>query len=259
MAGTFYPADPAVLEHRIREMLEAVRPDDGRDMAAAIVPHAGYDYSGPVAASAYARVERLADAIERVVLVGPSHFVPVTGVAAPAAEAFATPLGTVAVDRPALAALAGPVAVDPRAHAGEHSLEVQLPFLQLVLPGRPVVPLLTGAGPVGPVVETLVSAAALPSTLVLVSSDLSHYLDDDAARHRDAATVAAITHLDADAIGPDDACGRTAIQALLGLARRTGLRAEAIDVRNSADTAGGRAAVVGYCAVAFLPQTTGEV
>jgi len=249
--AAFYPADAALLLDLVDGLLARARaslresPPEVSPKAL-IAPHAGYQYSGPVAASAYARLEP--DGIERVVLLGPAHRVPVRGLAAPSADAFATPLGPVALDVPALAAVARLPQVhrsDP-AHAFEHSLEVQLPFLQRVLGSFVLVPLVVGDAEPEEVDEVLEALWDGRETLVVVSSDLSHYLDYESARRLDAQTTRAIEALAPDSLDQDRACGCIPVQGLLLAARRHGLRARAVDVRSSGDTAGPKDRVVGY-------------
>ncbi|MBN2113490.1 MAG: AmmeMemoRadiSam system protein B [Acidimicrobiia bacterium] len=253
MAGAFYPADPARLQREVEGLLAAASPVEAAAPAALIVPHAGYMYSGPVAATAYAHLARTRPEVNRVLLVGPSHFVWFDGLALPEAGALATPLGEISTD-PAgeERARSHPgVADSPMAHAREHSLEVQLPFLQVTLGGPMVTALLCGqAAPeqVSPIIEERLGE---PDTVVVVSSDLSHYLPYEAARRADEATAVAIERLDPDALGPDSACGLVGVQALLLAARRSGLAATRLDLRNSGDTAGDRSRVVGYGAFAF--------
>jgi AmmeMemoRadiSam system protein B len=235
----------------VRRLLDGVATFDRAAQStprAMIAPHAGYVYSGPVAASAFSRVTALRDSIHRVVLIGPSHFVPFRGLATSGAGAFETPLGQVEVDLAAESALAGlPGVIDsPRAHAREHCLEVELPFLQEALGSFAIVPLVVGAATheeVGRVLELLWGG---DETLVVVSSDLSHYLDYERAARLDAATARAIEELRWDAIEPDHACGWAAIRGLLWTARRRLLAAATLDLRSSGDTAGSRDAVVGY-------------
>lgn len=252
VAGSFYPADPGRLKKDIRSFLdEGEEIDLDFSLRFLIVPHAGYVYSGPIAGTAY-RLLIGDEQWRRVVLVGPSHYVWFPGLALPGADALETPLGDVRVDEEAVRealSMAG-VTESPTAHAREHSLEVQLPFLQVVLPGVPVVPLLCGdVGPadVADVVDRLLDG----TTLLIVSSDLSHYLDADAARRLDAETIGFIKDLEPDKLGRDSACGRIGIQSALHLARRRGYKVQALDVRNSADTAGPPDRVVGYAAIAF--------
>jgi AmmeMemoRadiSam system protein B/AmmeMemoRadiSam system protein A len=253
VAGTFYPGDAATLERMVRSQLDqAVRPA-GRPKAL-IVPHAGYVYSGPVAATAYAALVGREPAVERVVLLGPSHRVYVRGLAAPSVDAFATPLGEVPVDREALAAVLDlpQVQVLDDAHALEHSLEVHLPFLQLVLGRFALVPFSVGSASPEAVDEVLERLWGGPETLVVVSSDLSHYLDYERARRMDTETTRAIETLDEEGLHEESACGRVPIRGLLRAARRHGLRCRTVDLRSSGDTAGPRDRVVGYGAYFFL-------
>lgn len=247
VAGAFYPADTARLAADIRGYLDAAQPVD-LDFRARIliVPHAGYVYSGPVAATGYQLVEQMED-VRRVVMLGPSHYVWFPGLALPEADLLETPLGTAAVDADAAAQLAGNllVAKSTEAHEREHSLEVQLPFLQVVAPGIPVVPLLTGdVDPIG--TADAVEPILDDETLLLVSSDLSHYHNSVVARRLDAETAASIERLDPSALNRESACGRTGVQAALHLAKRSGYRVQLLDLRNSSDTAGPPDRVVGY-------------
>ncbi|MEY6432146.1 AmmeMemoRadiSam system protein B [Thioalkalicoccus limnaeus] len=252
VAGHFYPGQPDALTRTIRDYLAeasvAVPPPK-----ALIVPHAGYPYSGPIAASAYATLAPLRSIVTRVVLLGPAHRVLVHGLATSRAERFDTPLGSVRLDRATIdQALTWPgvVAMD-EAHAHEHSLEVQLPFLQQVLADFELVPFVVGEAPRGQVADVLERLLGGPETLIVVSSDLSHYLDYATARRVDAKTTKAIEQLQPDEIGPEQACGCRAIGGLLELARRRGLIARTLDLRNSGDTAGPRDRVVGYGAYVF--------
>ena len=251
--GTFYPGTRRELEGAVRGFLgqAETRPDDVPK--ALIAPHAGYVYSGPIAASAYALLAPARERIERVVLLGPAHRVFVRGLAATDADAFATPLGDVPLDRDALGRIAAlpQVSLRPDAHAPEHSLEVHLPFLQIVLDAFSLVPLVVGDASGEEVAEVLEALWGGPETLIVVSSDLSHYESYATARRMDAATTRAIEGLRPDDIGHDDACGRVPIQGLLRAARAHGMHARTLDVRNSGDTAGPRDAVVGYGAWAF--------
>ena len=252
VAGAFYQANRDRLEADIRIYLDgAERVDIDLQPKILIVPHAGYVYSGPVAAAGY-RLFEGRDDIWRIVMLGPSHNVWFSGLALPGVDYLETPLGDVAVDGPgAIEALASPIVADsPPAHQREHSLEVQLPFLQIVTSGVPVVPLLTGdvdPSDVADVVEPLLD----DQTLLLVSSDLSHYHDYETARRFDAETAGAMERLDPGAIGRESACGRTGVQAALHIANRRGYRVQTLDLRNSGDTAGPRDRVVGYGAFAL--------
>jgi MEMO1 family protein len=260
VAGSFYPAGADLLRSQVRGWLDGVRLDDAERAApppaALIVPHAGYRYSGAVAAAAYARLDASPERIRRIVLVGPAHFVPVRGVAVPSARAFQTPLGPVPVDGPGIAAaLTVPgVRIDDEAHEPEHSLEVQLPFLLETLGDRPIVPLLVGAAPADLVAGVLDQVWSGPDTLVVISSDLSHYLSRATARARDRWTADAIEALDPDRIGRTDACGGIGIRALLALARARRLRATTVVLATSADAGAPDDRVVGYGAFVFHPQ-----
>ena len=248
VAGTFYPSDPARLRADVAGLLAAASPVAAPPPAALIVPHAGYAYSGPVAATAYALVARTRPGVRRVVMFGPSHFAPFDGLALPGAAALATPLGEVPVDGEAeeRAAAHSGVGVSAEAHGPEHSLEVQLPFLQIALPRVSVVALLCGQVHPDRVVPVLEEFLGEEDNLILVSSDLSHYLPYEEACRRDRATAAAVERLDPEALRHDDACGLVGVQALLLAARRQGRRAACLDLRNSGDTAGDRRRVVGY-------------
>jgi len=258
VAGTFYPADPAALRGAVDRLLAGVAappgpaPDAPAAPKALIVPHAGYVYSGATAATAYARLARAAAGIRRVVLLGPAHRLPFSGLALPGARQFATPLGTVAVDADAVAiARELPQVVEiPLAHAGEHSLEVQLPFLQRVLPEFTLLPLVVGDATGAMVAGVLDALWGGPETLIVVSSDLSHYHAYREACALDEATAARILAFSPD-LDHEQACGATPINGLLLAARRRGLRVELIDLRNSGDTAGDRHRVVGYAAFGF--------
>ncbi|MGH9266235.1 MAG: AmmeMemoRadiSam system protein B [Acidimicrobiales bacterium] len=250
VAGTFYPADPGALRSAVESALAgaASRVPAGPVPKAVIAPHAGYVYSAPVAASAYARVVEGRGRISRVVLVGPAHRVYVDGVAASGADAFATPLGPVEVDVAAREALveAGLVVVRDDVHAPEHSLEVHLPFLQIGLGDVAVLPLAVGDVDPDRVADVLDAAWGGEETLVVVSTDLSHYLDHAAAREVDRRTAASIVARRPERLRRDDACGVTGVQGLLAAASRHGLSVDLLDLRTSADTAGDPDRVVGY-------------
>ncbi len=251
VSGMFYPSDPGELHRQIEGFLEQAKSQKGKSPKAIIAPHAGTIYSGPVAASAYVRLQPAG--IERVVLLGPSHHVYLHGLAAPESLTWTTPLGEIQIDFQSLEKiLAFPqVTSSDAAHAAEHSLEVQLPFLQTVLGDFQLVPLVTGGAEKEEVAEVLDVLWGGPETLIVISSDLSHYEPYKQAVKKDRATSQAILDLDPRGIESDNACGRIPIAGLLHLARKKGLRAERLDLRNSGDTAGPRDQVVGYGAFAF--------
>jgi AmmeMemoRadiSam system protein B len=253
VAGHFYPQDDRVLRTQIAEMLSTAVPlETVPGPKAIIVPHAGYIYSGPVAASAYAVLAPLRSHIRRVVLLGPTHRMAVPGFALAAAQAFMTPLGAVAVSRADWLALQQreDVIVDDRPHALEHSLEVQLPFLQMVLENFELLPLLVGDASDRAVAEVLESLWGGPETLIVISSDLSHYHPYQHARRCDRATVDQVLALKAG-LDHGQACGATPVNGLLLAARAHHLHPHLLDLRNSGDTAGDRASVVGYTSIAF--------
>ena len=253
VAGRFYPASAAGLRADVDRLLAAAPANTlTQQPKALIVPHAGYVYSGPTAARAYATLAPWRATIRRVVLLGPTHRVPVRGLALPASEAFATPLGEVRVDAAARAALAGlpQVVVSETAHAQEHSLEVHLPFLQRALDDFSLLPLAVGHATPENVAEVLERLWGGPETLLVISSDLSHFLPYATAQQVDGETCRHILDLATD-IDPHQACGAFPVNGLLLAAQRHGLRPTLLDLCNSGDTAGDRQRVVGYAAFAF--------
>lgn len=263
MAGAFYPADAQVLRETVEQHLAHAREarwPESPPPKALIVPHAGYVYSGPVAAHAFARLEASRDAVRRIILVGPTHHVPFSGLAVPSHDAFETPLGSVGVDEEARRTLlAGSLAtLRDDAHQWEHSLEVQLPFLQHVLGSFVVLPIAVGRASPADVAAALDTLWGGDETLIVVSSDLSHYHDYRTAKRMDTATAKAIETLSPDAIGQEDACGQIAVQGLLQSAKAHSLRAQTLDLRSSGDTAGSRREVVGYGAWAFTASRNGS-
>lgn len=253
VAGLFYPADETALRGEIRRLLVGANRPDLPPPKALVAPHAGYIYSGPVAASAYRQLEPIAAHIIRVVLAGPAHRVSFRGVAYGAAERYRTPLGDVEVDTGAYAAIANlPQVLRYEApFEGEHCLEVQLPFLQSLLGSFRILPLLVGDASSTEVADVLERLWGGEETLILISSDLSHYLDYGMARQRDTRTTQHIEALRPEAIGYEDACGRVPLAGLLHEAQRHGLRVHTLDLRSSGDTAGSRRQVVGYGAYTF--------
>lgn len=253
VAGQFYPDDPLLLQQQVdgllaQDTLASLHPK------ALVVPHAGYIYSGPVAASAYSLLPLYRESIKRVVLLGPAHRVAFSGIAASSAQYFASPLGMMRVDQDAIdnILIKSQARIMDEAHEEEHSLEVQLPFLQTVLDDTVgLVPLLVGDTRPQNVTELIESLWGGPETLILISSDLSHYHDYHTAQNLDRATSMAIEQLNPDAIDYSQACGRNPLNGLLYAAQHHNLHATALDVRNSGDTAGSRDRVVGYGAYAF--------
>lgn len=251
VAGFFYPGDPRELSRTVDELLEAA-PRATSDPRALIAPHAGYVYSGPVAASAYRQLSGQRQSIRRVLLLGPSHRVPFHGLAVCSAERYATPLGDVAIDVEAGDALLRmpQVRLLDEAHAQEHSLEVHLPFLLAVLDEFLLIPLVVGDASPLDVSEVIGYVLERDDTLVVVSSDLSHYLDYETANRVDRDTTRAIERHAQD-IRPEQACGCRAINGLMHAAHTRGFEVTTLDLRNSGDTAGDRARVVGYGAYAL--------
>ncbi len=260
VAGMFYPGDPVELTHDVDAMLaEAEARAPHFQPKALIAPHAGYIYSGPVAASAYSLLKPVAQRIRRVVLLGPTHRVAVRGLALPGAIAFSTPLGTIAIDEAAAQQIAGmpQVTVSPQAHALEHSLEVHLPFLQTMLPDFKLLPLAVGMASPEEVMEVLETLWGGDETLIVISSDLSHFLPYDLAKQMDDETARAILHL-RQPVSHEQACGGTPVNGLILAARHHHLTPHLLDLRNSGDTAGSRDSVVGYGAFAFTEEAAHE-
>lgn len=258
VAGHFYPRSGPSLKAEVEGLLaEAHRSPGPRWPKAVIVPHAGYVYSGPVAARAYAALAPARGRVSRVVLLGPAHFVHLRGLAAPRAGAFATPLGKVPVERAALDLIADlpQVAIDDRPHVSEHSLEVQLPFLQTVLGSFGLVPLAVGEASEAEVAEVLARLWDGPETLIVVSSDLSHYHGFAEAKRLDQSTAETIERFEGARLTAENACGYLPVAGLLLEAKRRRLAIERLDLRNSGETAGPRHEVVGYGAWAlFEPE-----
>lgn len=254
VAGTFYPAQPEQLADNVAGLLAAV---DASELVtrpkALIVPHAGYIYSGPTAAAAYASLADNAQEIRRVVLLGPVHRVPVHGLALPDVEAFSTPLGTIELDRAVISNISSmpQIVLSTAAHRFEHSLEVQLPFLQSVLDDFKLVPIAVGDASAEQVAEVIEKLWGGPETLIVISSDLSHFHSYRSAMQIDQQTVASI--LDLRLLrNHEQACGATPINGLLQVVRKRGLKPRLIDLCNSGDTAGDKERVVGYTSIAFL-------
>ena len=255
VAGFFYPQDPGELRGAVRQYLTlAPQTHNLAPPKALIAPHAGYIYSGLTAAIAYTSFLPHRESITRVVLLGPAHRVYIKGLALSSATHFSTPLGLIEIDRTAVTALQSlpqVITSDP-AHQQEHSLEVHLPFLQYLLGTFSLVPLVVGAAHPAEVAEVLELLWGGPETLIIISSDLSHYHDYNTARKIDAATTHAIEGKQLENIGSNQACGCMPIRGLLQVARTRHLQVKTLDLRNSGDTAGTRDRVVGYGAYAFL-------
>lgn len=252
VAGFFYPATAEKITAQIQGFLAEVK-ETGPAPKAMIAPHAGTIYSGPVAASAYGRLREAKDKITRVVLLGPAHRVPVLGLAAPSADFFETPLGKVPIDHESLAKLKDlePVRISDAAHAEEHSLEVHLPFLQHILKSFTLVPLVVGEAAPAEVGEVLERLWGGEETLIVISSDLSHYHDYATAQRLDRETCRAIEACNPGGLGYESACGRHPVAGLLHIAAKKKLTVKTLDLRNSGDTAGNKDRVVGYGAWAF--------
>ncbi|HTP62046.1 MAG TPA: AmmeMemoRadiSam system protein B [Burkholderiales bacterium] len=259
VAGMFYPGNAPQLAAEVGELLDGIEnfePKLGYPKAL-IVPHAGYVYSGPIAARAYDELAAARGVVKRVVLLGPSHYVAGRGLALPVAEVFETPLGRIPVDAEAVRSLSDlpQVVQSAPAHAQEHSLEVQLPFLQKVLGDFSLVPLSVGAATNEEVAQVLERLWGGPETLVVISTDLSHYHAYDDARRIDGATLRRIQGCATD-LNHDEACGATALNGFLGLCRAKNLSVRLLAACNSGDTAGGKARVVGYSALSVYESET---
>lgn len=255
VAGLFYPGDPGELAATVRAHLEVGSELAGAasDPKAIIAPHAGYEYSGPIAGTAFAPVADAADRVRRVVVLGPAHREPMRGLALPGASAFATPLGEVELDSELVDRVAAlpQVSVNLSAHALEHSLEVELPFLQMILNEFTLLPLVVGDARPEEVAGVLDAVWGGDETLIVISSDLSHYLPYVDAVTADRSTAQRVLALE-PTLGPYDACGAGCVNGLLAVARRRGMHCELLDLRNSGDTAGDHSRVVGYAAFAFF-------
>ncbi|NOY66361.1 MAG: AmmeMemoRadiSam system protein B [Gammaproteobacteria bacterium] len=252
VAGIFYPEDPQELESSVLSYLQTDRAIKYKPKAM-IVPHAGYIYSGAVAGSAYASLKAWSDTITRVVLLGPNHRVPLMGLAVSSADSFLSPLGAIDIDQQAIEMISSlpQVHTFDDAHLMEHSLEVQLPFLQLTLEQFLLVPVVVGNASTNEVSEVLDLLWGGDETLIIISSDLSHFHDYKTAQHIDKQTSSAIESLSSEPINPENACGSYPINGLLEIARKKEMQVEMIDLKNSGDTAGSKDQVVGYGAYIF--------
>lgn len=247
VAGTFYPANPKQLHLMLDQYLNDAE-SSAKVPKAIIAPHAGYIYSGPIAASAYARLKKARSQITRVVLLGPSHRVPFKGLAVPRSDTFSTPLGDIEIDHEAVQTIAKLPFVEyiEQAHTQEHSLEVHLPFLQEMLDNFKLVPIVAGDATAEQVSEVIKTLWGGDETLIVISSDLSHYHDYATAQIMDKNTSKLIENLQYEALISESACGKVPVSGLLKLAREKSLSIKTIDLRNSGDTAGDKRRVVGY-------------
>ena len=252
VAGSFYPRDSSELEATVERMLQAAG-SEGLPPCALVAPHAGYAYSGPIAAEAFSTLATARGRFRRVVVVGPSHFVGFSGIATSGATSFVTPLGEIEIDRGIEDRLTRlpQLRVFPEAHSREHSLEVELPFLQVLLDDFELVALVVGDATPEEVSEVLSEVWQDDDTLLVVSTDLSHFYDYETARRMDEETTRSIEALDPNGLGTESACGREPVRGLLVAARQRGLTCETVDLRNSGDTAGSRREVVGYGSYVF--------
>jgi MEMO1 family protein len=254
VAGSFYPARPDRLRQEVVGLLAGAETALKLTPKALIAPHAGYIYSGSPAAAAFTTLRDSAPTSARVVLIGPAHYVAIRGIAIPTVDAFDTPLGRVLVDHNAFNEITGLpfVSRNDAAHAPEHALEVELPFLQIVLPSFSLLPLVVGDATAQEVAQVLARLWSGPEVLLVISSDLSHYHSYETAGRLDAATAAAIENGDWESLGPGQACGYLPIAGLLIEANRRNLKARRLSLCNSGDTAGPRDQVVGYGAWVFI-------
>ncbi|MCP4360542.1 MAG: AmmeMemoRadiSam system protein B [Chloroflexi bacterium] len=256
VSGTFYPAESTRLQEMVQRFLDtAVLTPTSQPPKAIIAPHAGYIYSGPIAGSAFKPLVGQMAWVRRVVIIGPAHTMTVRGLATVSADVFQTPLGAVPVGKEGIEAIRPlpQIQVNDAAHIQEHGLEVMLPFLQTIASQFAIVPLVAGSTTGQEVAEVLERLWGGPETLIVISSDLSHYYDYATAKRLDAATAKAIEMLQPDMLGQESACGRLPIQGLLLRAKEEGLTAVTADLRNSGDTAGSKDRVVGYGAFSLRP------
>ncbi|PCJ42509.1 MAG: hypothetical protein COA71_03075 [SAR86 cluster bacterium] len=246
VAGTFYPGDQEELISSVDTMLHAAQTNEPCPKVI-IAPHAGYIYSGTVAAAVYSRLKNRKHDISKVVLLGPSHKLGFKGVAASSADKFSTPLGDIplALDSIKFLAAMNSIGYLDQAHNQEHSLEVHLPFLQRALGSFELIPLVVGNASKENVAKILEYLWGGDETLVVISSDLSHYHEYAEAQRLDLATCKKIVSLQDNLIGKE-ACGCGPLNGLLHLAKQHGMIVEKIDIKNSGDTAGSKDRVVGY-------------
>jgi AmmeMemoRadiSam system protein B len=255
VAGSFYPEDPGNLQRTVHNFLDGAKKNLPVPKAV-IAPHAGYIYSGPIVANAYAALASVSATIKRVILLGASHYANFEVIALSGAKSFATPLGLLKIDQVAAKQILSfsDVAILDEAHVAEHSLEVQLPFLQVLLKDFVIVPLLVNSITPQQIAKVIEALWGGPETLIVISSDLSHYLDYKMAKKTDQKTAQAIVNLSPQDIQEYQACGSLPIKGMLEVAIKKHLQAAVIDLRNSGDTSGGRDRVVGYGAFHFYER-----
>jgi AmmeMemoRadiSam system protein B len=253
VAGSFYPGDQDNLSHLVDNLISHSESHFNHNASAYIVPHAGYQYSGSTAAEAYSLMAKQRDEIDRVVLLGPCHREYISGIAVPSCDKFSTPLGDIQLDTAAIKSISSlpQVTISDKAHKEEHSLEVQLPFLQRALGEIQLVPLAVGEASADEVAEVIEKLWQLENTIILVSSDLSHFLPYDDANIVDQITTEKILEKNYQALNHQMACGCTPIQGLLEVARQKSLNVSLLKQCNSGDTAGDKSRVVGYAAYAI--------
>lgn len=253
VAGYFYPSDAEELQGTVSSLLQQADEPTSTSPKAIIAPHAGYIYSGPIAATIYKTLTPHKHTINKVILLGPAHRVGFQGIAVTNADSFATPLGNIPIDHKAIeqATKLENVKVYEHAYDGEHSLEVQLPFLQTVLDNFSLIPCVVGDAKPIEVAKLVEKLWGGEETVVVISSDLSHYYDYQTAQKLDRAATEAIISLEPQQLHNNQACGRLPIKGLLIAAKNKGLKAKVLDLRNSGDTAGDKNRVVGYGAYRF--------
>ena len=248
VAGLFYPSDKQILKDDIQHYLAGVSVEYKILPKALIVPHAGYVYSGPIAASAFKQIVPHKNKINRIVLLGPSHRVAFKGLAVPESDIFNTPLGNIPIDQNSIQKLSGlsQIIVSDKAHEEEHSLEVQLPFLQEILGEFSLVPIVVGDAERHEVADVINRLWGNEDTLIVISTDLSHYHSYNKAKQLDRDTSDAVVNLKSNLIDYDHACGRNGLNGMLTIAEEKNLSIDVLDLRNSGDTAGDKSRVVGY-------------
>lgn len=251
VAGQFYPEKANTLKEMIHSFLIDTHVQVEEQPKAIIAPHAGYLYSGPIAATIYAVLSKYKDTVKKVILIGPSHRIYFKGIAATMVDYFETPLGSVPVANERDFLSSPVIHINEAAFGMEHSLEVQLPFLQIVLNHFELTPLIVGDVEFSKVADVMASLWGGKETLIIVSSDLSHYKDYQAAQKLDACTSRAILNLAPQELHFEQACGLIPIQGLLHVAKQNNMQARALDVRNSGDIVGSKDRVVGYGAYCF--------